>query len=549
VDGSTNPVFFVAWAPDGSTILYAQRTSPIEQESSDFDLVTISPDGSNRTVLKSMKGVKMMPPVWSPDGQQIAFATWDYNPGKQVLRVMNADGSHLHVVTDNLARGAVYPAWRPTAEATPLTTGSPSASATTAAEAQPTPDDSGRYIVKSFAEAQQIAPFNLVGPQADGLGLTLTGIELSVASGAAGNTEQIDRVDATYRIDSEPVDIIYRQSGGGCAFDRFPWTYGGRTEVVMLDGHQVVRSTATTDTGVPLIAFQWEASSVCYEIIGPSDATMEAAANVGDLVAKRSQQLAEAVSQSEGGTGAVPPAGITTRPVLTISPDYGTCDAEVTLHGDNFLPGSAVSLYGGEARGHNPVPLSGDVTVQEDGSFTVPLDLTRLVGKCGNGNTVEFGESVAFRISASTGSSMTKADDNITGPSAQALFTFADSTPAEVVERQRYPSCGTEVVINAWDAPGERTPMNVEARQCLYDAWQNRAGAEFVSVTQTTEGDLVTTIYQATGAPEITVFEDATQDQFGSGAWTTYACGGMTIGEDGTFQFASCGEPVVMGDG
>jgi Tol biopolymer transport system component len=55
-------------------------------------------------------------PAWSPDGQQIAYATSTYDsPDSTQIVVVYADGTNRHVVTpaEGWPISHLYPAWRP----------------------------------------------------------------------------------------------------------------------------------------------------------------------------------------------------------------------------------------------------------------------------------------------------------------------------------------------------------------------------------------------------------------------------------------------------
>ena len=95
--------------------------------------------------------------------------------------------------------------------------------------------------------------------------------------------------------------------------------------------------------------------------------------------------------------------------------------------------------------------------------------------------------------------------------------------PAWIVNRLPLTACGEEVV--------ERGDTDVEARQCLLDAFRAGEGAELIT-TQTSGLDgQVTRYLRVHENGTIEIFTDATQDPTGSGAWERETCGQM-LGAD-----------------
>ncbi len=89
------------WSPSGDYILYTGH-SP----STLWVLVRLDANGDNRTILC---GGSTEPHLasWSPDGQKIAFTTWN-----GTLCAMNTDGTNLHTVTTNVCTYET-PRWSP----------------------------------------------------------------------------------------------------------------------------------------------------------------------------------------------------------------------------------------------------------------------------------------------------------------------------------------------------------------------------------------------------------------------------------------------------
>jgi len=84
-------------SPDGKTIVYGVSYYSVEQNKSNRDLYSISPDGSNyKRLTKSAKGEYNA--IWRPDGQKIGFLTAE--SGSMQMWEMNPDGSGRSQVSD-----------------------------------------------------------------------------------------------------------------------------------------------------------------------------------------------------------------------------------------------------------------------------------------------------------------------------------------------------------------------------------------------------------------------------------------------------------------
>ncbi len=95
--------------------------------------------------------------------------------------------------------------------------------------------------------------------------------------------------------------------------------------------------------------------------------------------------------------------------------------------------------------------------------------------------------------------------------------------PDWIVNRLPLTSCGEEVL--------ERGDTDVEARQCLLDAFRAGEGAELISTTAAGEDGQVTRYLRVHENGTIEIFTDATQDPTGSGAWERETCTQM-LGAD-----------------
>ena len=95
-----------AWSPDGSKIAFSSRHGPETRE----DIWIVNADGTDPQQVTSIFG-QDRDPTWSPDGSKIAFSTnWD---GNSEIYVVNADGSGLHNITNNVENQDTTPAWSP----------------------------------------------------------------------------------------------------------------------------------------------------------------------------------------------------------------------------------------------------------------------------------------------------------------------------------------------------------------------------------------------------------------------------------------------------
>ena len=108
LDRDRNPVF----SPDGRRIAFQSDRDDPDQNDDDFiwNIYSMNLDGSDVIRLTHDKWSNSEP-SWSPDGQRIAFVSWQSDASD--IYVMNADGSDLSRVTHDETHKESHPSWAP----------------------------------------------------------------------------------------------------------------------------------------------------------------------------------------------------------------------------------------------------------------------------------------------------------------------------------------------------------------------------------------------------------------------------------------------------
>jgi Tol biopolymer transport system component len=108
--------FAPAWSPDGQRIAFERRVGREKDGRCDrcgravtFQVYVMNADGSEARML-AQGGLQ---PVWSPDGQKIAFVRESRSPRQSDIYVMNADGSGQRNLTRGAGRHESSPVWSP----------------------------------------------------------------------------------------------------------------------------------------------------------------------------------------------------------------------------------------------------------------------------------------------------------------------------------------------------------------------------------------------------------------------------------------------------
>jgi len=408
---------------------------------------------------------------------------------------------------------------------------------------EPTPDASGAYAVASFAEAQELAGFDLWELEALPPGVTLDGIRLETEldlSTVTMTRGRVDNVASWYLVKSSQSGIRYSQWLRGCDA---PGMEDAETSTLDIGGRQITRTLGTNVGGAQLADYRMEHDGVCLSVFAILNevVTTELLESMVDLFPPP--------PASEGFTDATPTTEETTGfsvdfPVISVSPDYGACDATVMVSGSNFTPGTTVQFYGGGRLGDSFYLVAEAMLVDDLGSFLVETTVESIVSSC---DVSAASDSVGFRVAASTVGGDAKAGVLADGPSATTVFTLSSDVPDMVRQRTRLLSCGTEEQFVEDGMRGPSGP-NIDYRSCFTNALDAGQRAELVSYQSVGAGinyEFIATIFRANADGTITLLEDRTHDGSGAGGWILTTCDGLRTTADGLFEFDACVEEAT----
>ena len=104
---------FPCFSPSGTYLICNDKTAGIHHN----QVMQMNADGSHRVILFGDSIKSALAPVWSPQGDRIAFGFGRYfqslqGPAIGDIAIMNSDGSHLEVLTDGKGNYG-FPSWSP----------------------------------------------------------------------------------------------------------------------------------------------------------------------------------------------------------------------------------------------------------------------------------------------------------------------------------------------------------------------------------------------------------------------------------------------------
>src|SRR5450432_788316 len=104
---------FPSFSPSGIQLICNDKTAGIHHNK----IMLMNADGTNRSILFGDSVKSALAPVWSPQGDKIAFGFGRYfqslqGPAIGDIAIINKDGSHLKILTDGKGNNG-FPSWSP----------------------------------------------------------------------------------------------------------------------------------------------------------------------------------------------------------------------------------------------------------------------------------------------------------------------------------------------------------------------------------------------------------------------------------------------------
>ena len=110
-------------------------------------------------------------------------------------------------------------------------------------------------------------------------------------------------------------------------------------------------------------------------------------------------------------------------PVLTLTPDHGSCDTEVALRGTGFPPGQELGIVARRTRPDSDLAIPAVTsTVAADGTFVVSVRMRNVTPGCPGGRAPDAGTEITFYVE-------TREIGGRSTVLARAVFTASSPSP------------------------------------------------------------------------------------------------------------------------